>query len=255
MSIMNKILIFDAIGGLSDQKKDITSIIHFCNLHRFKFTFHQSTCRPIENPTIFKKYDIHHLFDVHVFSIYENFINYQEIKDKINGNNSYDLYKDKINGKLHNPLYTNDLNDIKNNIVNMIANCEKEYIIVGGGTWRYMPYKYDEYMIHHLIQPSKKIMDKYIEINEKINCSEYNFIHYRYEEDWEKCLSKQNIPFICPLLDTLIEHIPFKKKLPIYICTSCIETLYDKKLMLKPLCEYSTILYKNEKGLERKQYK
>jgi hypothetical protein len=243
---MNKILIFDTISGLSDQKKDITSIIHFCNQHHFKFTFHQSTCRPIQDPTIFKKYDMNHLFDIQVFSIYDNFINYHEIKHKINRNNTYDLYKDKIQGKLYDPLYKNDLNDIKNNIVNMILNCEKEYIIIGGGTWRYMGYKYDEYMIHHFIQPSKKIMDKYIEINEKINCSEYNFIHYRYEEDWARFLLKQNQPFICPLLDTLIEHIPFKKQLPIYICTSCIETLYDKKLMLKPLSEYPNILYKNE---------
>uniref|UniRef100_A0A6C0I029 Polysaccharide pyruvyl transferase domain-containing protein n=1 Tax=viral metagenome TaxID=1070528 RepID=A0A6C0I029_9ZZZZ len=243
----NKILIFDAIGGLSDQKKNIISAIQFCNKHNFKFTFNQSTCRPKENPTIYRKYDIDNLFDINVFSIYDNFINYNEIKNKINDNNTYDFFTDKINGKLYNSDYKNYLNDIKNNICNIISNCEKEYIIIGGGCWSYIDYKYNEYMIHDFIQPSKKIMDKYNEINEKINCSEYNFIHYRYEKDWENFLLKQNKPFICPLLDTLIKNIPFKKKMPIYICTSCIETLYDKKLMLKPLSEYSNILYKNEK--------
>ena len=132
---------------------------------------------------------------------------------------------------------------------NIFLDCNKEYIIIGGNFWSYNGYVYDENIIHNIIQPSAKIINKYNEIMEKLNCKDYNFIHYRYEEDFVKYFNKINKIYKRPLLDTLIKNINFKQDLPIYVCTSCIEKLHDRKWLLKPLTEYSTILYKNENDM------
>jgi len=243
------ILIFDSIGGLSDQKKNITSAINFCNENNFKFTFRNATCRPINDPTVYRLYNFNEFFDPNTFSIYKNYVIYDTIKNNINHDNTYDFFKEKIVGKCFRNEYKDYLKDIKNNIKNILLDCKKEYVIIGGSFWSYYGYVYDENIIHNIIQPSSKIVKKYNEIMNKLNCKEYNFIHYRYEEDWSNLLNRQNKIYKRPLLDTLIENIKFKRDLPIYVCTSCIEKLHDNKWMLKPLTEYSTILYKNENDM------
>lgn len=239
------ILIFDTIGGLSDQIKDITSILYFCNKNQFQFTFRNATCRPIENPTIYKLYDFHNLFDTDSFSNNKYYILYDSIQKNINVDNTYDFHKDKIRGKLFKNDYKEYMQNIKENMVDIISSCHKEFIIMGGSFWSYNYYKYDENIIN-TIKPSKKIIDKYNEIIQTMNCNEYNFIHYRYEEDWNILLTQRNIVYIRPILDDIILNVPYKKDLPIYICTSCIERLYEKKWLLHPLSTYSNILYKNK---------
>lgn len=239
------ILIFDTIGGLSDQIKDITSIFHFCNEHQFTFTFRNATSRPIEDPTIFTVYPFHNLFDTTSFLYNKHYILYDSIKNDINNDNTYDFHKDKIKGKTFNCKYKEYLQNIRENIVDIISSCDKEFIIMGGSFWSYNIYQYNEEIINN-IKPSAKILDKYNEIIQKMDCSMFNFIHYRYEEDWDILLKKLNKVYIRPILDDIINHVPFKQNLPIYICTSCIETLYDKKWLLYPLSSYSNILYKEK---------
>jgi len=238
------ILIFDTIGGLSDQIKDITSILYFCNENNFQFTFRNATSRPIENPSIYNFYEFHNLFDPHSFSNNKQYILYDDIKKNINIDNTYNFHKEKIIGKLFKDEFKEYLKNIKENMIDIIRSCNKEFIIMGGAFWSYNTYNYDENIIN-MIKPSNKILDKYNEIIQKMNCNEYNFIHYRYEEDWNILLTRRNIVYIRPILDDIILNISFKKDLPIYICTSCIETLYEKNWMLYPLSAYSNILYKN----------
>jgi len=175
------ILIFDSIGGLSDQKKNITSAINFCNENNFKFTFHNATCRPINDPTVYRLYSFNEFFDPNTFSIYKNYVIYDTIKNNINHDNTYDFFKEKIVGKCFRNEYKDYLKDIKNNIKNILLDCKKEYVIIGGSFWSYYGYVYDENIIHNIIQPSSKIVKKYNEIMNKLNCKEYYFIHYRYE--------------------------------------------------------------------------
>ena len=81
-------------------------------------------------------------------------------------------------------------------------------------------------------------MEKYIEIKNNIILDEpYNFIHYRYENDFTNYFNI-NIE----KLDILIENIKFKNNnLKIYIATSNIKKLIDLNDS-----KYKNLIYKND---------
>ena len=84
----------------------------------------------------------------------------------------------------------------------------------------------------------------------RIGKVKYNFIHYRYEDDWNINLKKWNQKYIVPPLDILIDKLPFKNNYPVYIATSEISSLNEKKLLQKPIDSYTNILYKYSNEVE-----
>jgi hypothetical protein len=132
-----------------------------------------------------------------------------------------------------------------------INHSNKEYIIIGGQFWYYSKISFMKYIkkITEKITQSKKISDEYQRNLNLFNCK-FNAIHYRYENDYINHFKKRNLntPYIVPPIDELIENIPFKNNYKIFICTSMIESLYEKKLLYKELVNYDNLIfkYKNE---------
>jgi hypothetical protein len=124
----------------------------------------------------------------------------------------------------------------------------KKYTIIGGSFWYYAGL-YDMHGLANIFKmliPSDAIMD---EFNKNHITQIYNCIHYLYENDWNVNLRKNNIPYIVPPIDELIDHVPFKHKHLIYICTSNIGELHSKQLLNKELSQYDNIIYKHNNDL------
>jgi hypothetical protein len=116
----------------------------------------------------------------------------------------------------------------KNNFDYIIKNCNKTYIIIKA-CWSIFGFDNLIYKdIHKLIFPSKKLMDLYENIKSKIlNKDEnYNFIHYRYEQDFTSHFKLNNIENLKDLIIRI--KVLFKNtNLRIYIATSKIKNIIN----------------------------
>ena len=214
------ILIFCLLSGLTDQKNDIISIIQFCITNNFPFTIKHSTCRDITDPNGFKTYDFKNLFNENIFLTFPNYVPYSKIEADITTDNTYNFYDHKIIGRLwksYNKMY---FVKIKKEMKHTFLLCGKKYVYIGGSFWYYyndakwswltgdaITMNNKTYNILKMIEPSNRILDKYNEIRSRINVPEYNFIHYRYESDWEKYCKNTKYLFVCPTIDILINEI------------------------------------------------
>ena len=246
------ILIFDLYGGFTDMLRDLLSIVKFTEVNKIQFTIKNVWSRPFENPNAYSLYSIEELFDITMMSDNKNFIDYKFIKDKINENNIYDFFKDKIGVKIYNPKNTNDLHETFKNILNIFKEYNKEYINIGGQFWIYSKLSNMKELckITEEIKPSHKIYKEYQKNLQLFSCK-YNVIHYRYENDYLEHFKRNRInnKYIVPPIDELIKHIPFKNKYKIFICTSMIKTLHEKKLLYKELETYDDIIVKYDNEL------
>jgi hypothetical protein len=225
------ILIFDIYGGLCNQFLDIHYCINFCLNYNIYFTFRYCAFR---NDDLISWTDtpFEELFDLGFLNKYELYINYYSIKDKLTTENCYNL-NDKIFA------YATKFNTTNNNAFEQLIDLNKDYVVLkqfGGLNHRYYMCK-DRDIVRQL-QPSRDIMNKYIEIKNKIIGDEpYNFIHYRYEKDFTDAYKINNIQS----LDSLVENIKFKNNnLKIFIaCSGDINKLID-------LNKYTNLIYKND---------
>ena len=249
-------LIFDIQGGLTDQKRDIVSILHYCNNKDFKFSVRQGHCRNANDSTGFKYYDFKNLFNDDMFTCQPNYVLYDKIKPHMTTKNTLDMYTTKIKKHLWKDAEKKNLQNIMATLPEIISKNSKEYIIIGGSFWSYYndPIWISGDIVDAeksgIIKPSKKILDKYEEIKTRINVNEYNFIQYRYEKDWESHCKYKHIPFVKIPFDQLIEKIPFKKNLPVYVSASCVESLHENGYSTKKLSECPNIIYKYNSEVE-----
>lgn len=247
----NTIYIFSLCGGLTNQKRAIVSIIHFCETNKLNYSIDKAACRKMKDSMSFNQYDFKNMFDENIFLSTNGYIKYEKIKRDINNENSYNFFGEMIKNYMWQDEYKNYLLETGKNMMDLFKKCDKKYILMGDTFLFYYdklnPWNYsDEFVIKTLkqIKPSEKILSKYKKISERLGMTKYNFLHYRYERDWQIHCKKNNIPFICPQIDILIEKIPFKNNLPIYLSTSNIESLNYNKLMKNQLTKYDNILYK-----------
>ena len=114
----------------------------------------------------------------------------------------------------------------------------KDYLVLKQFWSLYKSQNFIDKTIHTHILPSKNIMEKYIEIKNRIIGNEsYNFIHYRYEKDFTGY-------FIINVdtIDNLIENIKFKNNsLKIFIATSKIKSILDLHNS-----KYKNLIYKDD---------
>jgi hypothetical protein len=239
------ILIFDIFGGFTDMLKDILSINKFTCMHKIYFTIRNASFRSMDNLAEYRYYSVEELFHNSTFTSNPYYINFNELSNKINDNNSYNFCSDKIEGNLWSWDKRQYLNDIYSNILHHFNISGKEYIIVGGSFWYYSNLEniYERVELIKQIKPSNKILIEYLK-NKEVLPELYNLIHYRYESDWIPNLKMGKTPYIVPPIDELIQHIPFKNNYKIYICCSNIEKLKEQGLMYNELHTYNNILTK-----------
>jgi hypothetical protein len=265
------ILIFDSITGTTEQIRNLRFFVYFSKKYNLQFSIRYASCRSLDLKKV-TLYDFKNLFnDEKMFENTESYIPYDSIKNKITSENCVDFYK---NYEIEKYFWRYDYKDnyYKEktlDLINVIKSSSYEYIILGPSFhwWYYDIDKPKQYLLELindqltltwkdkndndseesiLVIPSEKIMNKFELFKKRINNSKYNFIHYRYEDDYNHDFITSGNHYIVPMIDDLIEHVPFKEKLPIYIATSSIELLHKKGLMKYPLENYSEIIYKND---------
>jgi hypothetical protein len=251
------ILIFDIIGGLNDMFKDFIAITQFIKTTGFNFTIRYVTTRDLATPWIFNKYELNNLFNEQTFFNNDKYISFELLKNDMNNENTYDMFSLHIKRFLWNKKFCSFLRRKSIDLIETIQKSKSKYFIIGGSFWSY----YHKYIFNisylNLIIPSNKILECYNKIIKRINQFgdvpiKYNFIHYRYENDWIPVLKKLNREYIVPPLDLLIEQLPFKNNYPIYIATSNILLLHKNKegLIKNEINTYANILYKFDEEVQ-----
>ena len=249
------ILIFNLSGGLTDMKKNWISIMLFTQEYKYKFTIKYCTARPqsfIKPNEIPKSviqsnynYDVKNLFDEKTFNILNNYVSFNEIKDDICKENTFDFYNIyKCHEIFKNKNMLENYKDILNNI-------DKKYIYMGDHFHFYARYDVRAILFskkfNDTIIPSSKILEEYNNFISKIYEEKYNFIQYRYEKDMVEYCKSINKPIHCTL-EQVIDLKKFKNNdLKIYIATSDIEDFYDMGVIKNHIDTYTNLFYNKKK--------
>jgi hypothetical protein len=207
------IIIFDTYHGLCNQMADINSGINFCIIHNIKFSFRFCSFRNNNNLTVFYNEKFENLFDISFLEKYNNlYVNYDTLN--LNHENTYNF-----NGLKATQLFTH-------NYLNEIINIKKEFIVFKQ-FWTVYDFKNIIDNVSRSILPSQRILNEYNKIKHKIinNNEQYNFLHYRYENDFIK-------HFKCSVddLKNVILNTKTKFKNPnlkFYIATSNIKQIIN----------------------------
>lgn len=167
------ILIFDLYGGLCNQFYDLNSSINFCLKYSINFTF-RYCCFRKKNLNDFFLIPYENLFDLTNIiesnkEIKKLYIEFNNIKSKINNTNLYDSNKRCIE------IFK------KENLLEQFKNINKEFIILKQ-FWS-LNSNIDLINIFKYIQPNKKLYNIYNSIKKELP-EKYNCIHYRFEKDF-----------------------------------------------------------------------
>jgi hypothetical protein len=207
------ILIFDTSAGLCNQFYDIINGINFCLKYNIKFTFRYCNFR---NDDLLSWYSmpIETLFDLEFLKKYDLYVDYYTIKENLTSFNCHNL----------NHEFSYAFKNFKSdNILEQLIELNKDYVVLLCFHGLYKFRCFVDHKICDYIYPCKDIMERYIEIKNKIIGDEpYNFIHYRYEHDFTKFFNVTVEP-----LEDLIERIVFKNNLKLFIAASNIKNLLD----------------------------
>jgi len=210
------ILIFDTFGGLCNQFYDINCGINFCLINNIKFSFRYCSFRN-DNLVSWTNEPFEKLFCTDFLKKYQTL--YIPIEDLLlTKDNTYNYEK---------TLNSNNLINNEDDILTKLISFNKEYVIL---RQFYITYKFKKIIdnVNNYIMPSKRLWDKHLEIKNNILQvdEQYNFIHYRYEDDFTKHFKLNNIETLCDLISKL--KTKFKNpSLKIYIATTNIDTLID----------------------------
>ena len=163
------ILIFDTFGGLCNQFYDINCGINFCLVNSIKFSFRFCSFRN-DNLVSWRNETFDKLFCTTFLNKYQSL--YIPIEDiTMTKDNTYN-YENTVN--------SNKIINDEDDIVTKLISFNKEYVIL---RQFYFIYKFKKIVdnVNNYIMPSKKLMDKYVEIKNKLLevDEQYNFIHYR----------------------------------------------------------------------------
>jgi hypothetical protein len=260
------IVIFDLGAGISDMIRNLNLYIYFSKKYNVKFSIRNATSRSLD-VRYWSMYDYTNLFDEKMFENVESYISYHSIEKDISSENSCDFFKkNEIDKCLFKKEKSEYLNEKSNELIDLIQSSSNyKYIIIGACfSWWVndsekptysleiideqilLKWKYNNNVETIPILPSEKIKNRYESFQNGINKNKYNFIHYRYEDDYNNIMKDQGLKYILPTVDDLIEHVPFKVRLPIYIATSNIASLHENKLMKHQLDSYTEIIYKKD---------
>jgi len=225
------IIIFDTYGGLCNQMYDIQCGVNFCIINNINFSFRYCSYRNKDLVSWYNE-NFENLFDMSFLSKYNTlYINYDKLN--LNSENTYNY--EAVRTIL---LFTKDyLNELKN--------IKKKFIVL---KQFWSVYNFQNIVDNTIpfILPSKKILDVYNKIKNKIISvgEQYNFIHYRYEKDFTSHY-KVEVENLKPIILNLKNK--FKNpNLKIFIATSNIYELID--LNDNELCDI--IITKNENKLQ-----
>lgn len=206
------IIILNLWGGLCNQICDLYySINYFIDLN-IKYSLKCCAFRDNSNleKFYFKKYD--ELFNKNFLDLHKNYINFEKIKNRINNKNKIFISKKDININLLNEY----LNKYKNKEV---------YIFIEGFYKLNINIKKIYVNFNSFINPNNKILKIYNFIKNTILKEKYNYIHLRFEKDFENIFGSKNIINF----NIILNKIKFKKNHKIYLACSNTNKILKNK--------------------------
>lgn len=228
------ILIFDTSNGLCNQILDIQCSIYFSNKHKFKFTFRKCCFRKKDLITFYPM-SFDKLFDVNSFSNIENFIKFQKLKLDIHKNNTFNFEGSTILSYVKN----------ENELLKLIFEQKKKninYFIIKQ-LFPICDFSLHTKKYYNKIKPSSFLFSIYLDLKKNILPEKYNFIHYRYENDFTDFF---NINYVISI-DSLIQNQKFKNKdLKIYIATSNLKSIARTIYLSNHIIKYKNIIFKDD---------
>jgi len=199
------ILVIDTFGGLCNQMMDIKSIVSFVDKYNFNFSFRFANFR---NFDLLSWYNVNfnELFDDNFLIDNINYIKFDEISEKINNINTFNFESRCV---------TNFFNKTTNtDLSNQIKEINKDYIII---KQFWCLFDWSDNIKNINILPNKKIKDIYDKyINLTFQNNKYNFIHFRFENDFKNYFNLSDDDLN---LELVYNKISFKNNYPIYLAT------------------------------------
>jgi hypothetical protein len=230
------ILIFDLGGGLCNQIIDINCSIDFAVKYNYQFSFRHCSFRYDDLQSFDNKKKFNDLFDENIYKIISNYIPFKNISLLLNNDNTINYVSTIVNTWAKSEI------DLINSLNTTFTTSNKKYIII---KQLFSIYNIDNIKnnIYTKIFPNNKIMKIYNHIKKYILPKKYNFIHYRYENDFTTFFNIKNIKSI----DYLIDKIYFKNRnLKIYIACSNLKKLSNTKYLLNNFYKYKNIIIKDD---------
>lgn len=226
------ILIFDTTMGLCNQILDIQCAINFCNVNNYYFTFRNCSFRNKNDVKLFYNQPFNRLFDDKLFKSYYNYINYEKIKQKINHKNTFNF-----EGKRCIEVFSNE-----DDIINFLKIEKKEFIILpqffSVCDFSRQPKKY-----YIKIKPNPNLLSIFFNLKKNLLPERYNYIHFRYENDFTTYF---NLNYTISI-DSLLNRLKFKNNdLKIYIACSNIKSISRTPLLTNDVYSYKNIIFKDD---------
>lgn len=225
------ILIFDTYCGLCNQFFDIQSAINYCNLKNFYFSFRNCSIRQ-ENLKLFNNVPFNKLFDEELFKKFDNYYEFDKIKDKVNDKNTFNY-----RGKRSIQLFKDE-----KELTYFLKNMTHEFIIL---PQFFSISKFDNHFNNYYIKikPNSNLYSIYLNLKKNLLPKKYNFIHFRYENDFT---SYFNINYVLSI-DSLLNRLDFKdKSLKTYIACSDIKKLSKTVYLCNDVYSYKNIIFKDD---------
>lgn len=228
------VYIFDTRGGLCNQMLDIKIALDFCIHYNLQFTFRNCNFRKNDDLKHFYLQPFGALFDKKFLNSYSNYIPFEQLNT--NKENTYNFDSE---------IVTLFMINNSTDLFTQIKNFNKEHVVF-----------YQFHGINQILKlnipsistriylPSDTIMNEYNKIKDELLKEPYNFIHYRYEEDFTSYFN-----LIPENLDTLISRVKNKFRTPtikIYVATTNIKNLINNNDNIISKDEYSLNNYNFE---------
>jgi hypothetical protein len=184
-------------------------------------------------------YDVKNLFDEKTFFIYDNYVSFETINDQ----DTFDFEN------AYNPSLIFEDKSHLSNYKKLIHEIDKPYIYMGSHFCFYSGYNICPILFSNefnaTIIPNSKLWNEYNSIMSTIDF-QYNFIHFRYENDMKKQFKKLNKSLDYTLSDVMKLNAFENNNLKTYIATTNIEDFYHQKLIETPLDTYNVFYNKNK---------
>jgi hypothetical protein len=207
------ILIFDTKNGLCNQMFDIIAAVNYCCEKKIYFSFRYASFR-YNNMTQWYDVEFNKLFNDKLFKKFKYYVEFSKLK--MTKDNTYN--------------YDGDMSDIDS--------INYEYVIISQ-FWTKYSIKNKILNVLEYIEPCEKIMNTFNKIYEDIKLTyiDYNFVHYRYENDFLFHHDVKPITF-----DEVMKKVKFDDNYIIYIATTEIYNIMNEDELKKYLYKDETLL-------------
>jgi len=210
---------------------DIQAAVNFCTAYNISFSFRYSSLR--ESKNLRKWFDVPftHIFDENLLTQFKLYKPFNSLKCTPENTHNY-----------KNDVRAIEWLDADKAILPQLECIQKPYIVLRQ-FWSIPRYVHEKHNIYSSIKPCYRLMRIFNNMRDKLLPKKYNFIHYRYEEDFNAHFKITKPLKLCDI----IKHVKFRDKtIPTYIAANRVTEL-PPALLSTPIDQMKNIIYKSAK--------